>query len=158
MFSAVYHDQAATSTPNLPKRRLDGRLFLKGLIQSLVSPEGYPLPRRNLELGLIAIYLITVIISRERFCDRRGPPRNHGLGSRRLTTRFRSFTLLSTSFIAEGGTRRHFASDVPVILDTGDPVAAIRNPTLGLARKACCLSTRTELSAPLPPTAQAASH
>ena len=145
--------------PNFPKRRLDRPLFLKGLIQSLVSPEGYPLPSRSLDLGLIAIYLITVIISRERFCDRRGPPRNHDLGSRRLTTRFRSFTLLSTSFIAEGGTRRHLASDVPVILDTGDPVAASRGPTLGLeTRKACCLSTRTKLSAPMPPADQVASH
>ena len=134
-------------------------LFLKGLIQSLVSPEGYPLSRRSLDLGLIAIYLITVIISGKRFCDLRGPPRNHDLGSRRLTRRFRSFTLLSTSFIAEGGTRRHLAFDVPVILDTGDPVAADRNPTLGLeARKACCLSTDTALPVPLPPTDQAASH
>ncbi len=145
--------------PNLPQRRLDRPLFLKGLIQSLVSPEGYPLPRCGLDLGLIVIYLITVIISGERFCDRRGPPRNLDLGSRRLTRRFRSFTLLSTSFIAEGGTRRHLASGVPVILDTGDPAAADRSPTLGLeARKACCLSTDTELPAPLPPTNQAASH
>ena len=59
-------------------------------------------------------------------------------------------------FIAEGGTRRYFAPDVPVILDTGDPVAANRSPTLGLeTRKACCLSMRIELPAPLPPTDQA---
>ena len=164
LFSAVYHDQVATGMPDLPKRRLDRPLFLKGLIQSLVSPKGYPLPRRSLELGLIAIYLITVVISREPFsrepfCNRRGPPRNHGLGSRPLTRRFRSFTLLSTRFIAEGGTRRHFASDVPVILGTGDPVAANRSPTLRRkARKACCLSARIELPAPLPPADQAASH
>ncbi len=57
--------------PKPPQRRFDGLLFLKGLIQSLVSPEGYPLPSRGLDLGLIAIYLITAIISREPFCNRR---------------------------------------------------------------------------------------
>ena len=86
--------------PDLLKRRLDRPLFLTGLIQSLLSPEGYPSPLRSLDLGLIVIYLITAIISREPFCHRRGPPRNHDLGSRRLTRRVRSFTLLSTSFIA----------------------------------------------------------
>ena len=138
--------------PDLLKRRLDRPLFLTGLIQSLLSPEGYPSPLRSLDLGLIVIYLITVSVSREPFRNRRGPPRNHDLGSRRLTRRFGSFTLLSTSFIAEGGTRRHFASDVPVILDTGDPVAANRSPTLDRkTRKACCLSMRMELPASLAP-------
>ena len=67
--------------PNLPQRRLDCPLFLIRFDTILGLSGGYALPSRGLDLGVIVIYLITVIISREPFCDRRGPPRNHDLGS-----------------------------------------------------------------------------